>query len=118
MHAYIADDDPEVRRALRLLLEQKLGSQVVGEAAHTYGLISLVESTQADLVIIDWELPGRVDAKLLAGLHQLAQAPRVIVTSCHPDLRNVALAAGADAFAGKGEPPENLVAALVDGPPD
>ena len=118
MHVYIADDDPEVRRALRLLLEQRLGSQVVGEAAHTYGLISLVESTQADSVIIDWELPGRVDAKLLVGLHQLAQAPRIIVMSCHPDMKKVALAAGADAFAGKGEPPEQLLAALVERPPD
>ncbi len=113
MHAYIADDDPEVRRALRLLLEGKLGYQVVGEAAHSYGLISLVESAGADLVILDWELPGRVDARLLRGMHALAASPRIIVVSCYPDLREAARAAGADGFAAKGDPPEQLQAVLL-----
>jgi DNA-binding NarL/FixJ family response regulator len=113
MRAYIADDDPEVRRALRLLLEQRLGHHVVGEAAHTYGLISLIESAQADLVILDWELTGRVDARLLANLRRLAQVPRIIVVSCHPDVREAALAAGADGFAGKGDSPEQFLAVLM-----
>ena len=112
LRAYIADDEAEVREALRLLLEQKLGCQIVGEAAHTHGLISLVGSAHADLVLIDWELPGRVDARLLEGLHQLVSRPRIIVCSSYPDLKEAALAAGADAFAGKGDPPEHLLAVV------
>jgi DNA-binding NarL/FixJ family response regulator len=113
MRAYIADDDPEVRRALRLLLEQKLGFQVVGEAAHTHGLVWLVESAQAGLVIIDWELPGRVDARLLGAIHQLAHAPCILVVSTRSDLKETILAAGADAFATKCDPPEQLLAAVA-----
>jgi DNA-binding NarL/FixJ family response regulator len=112
LRAYIADDEAEVREALRLLLEQKLGCQIVGEAAHTHGLISLVGSAHVDLVVIDWELPGRVDARLLEGLRQLASRPRIIVCSSYPDLKEAALAAGADAFAGKGDPPELLLAVI------
>jgi DNA-binding NarL/FixJ family response regulator len=112
LRAYIADDEAEVREALRLLLEQKLGCQIVGEAAHAHGLISLVDSAHADLVLIDWELPGRVDARLLEGLRQLASRPRIIVCSSYPDLKEAALAAGADAFAGKGDPPELLLAVI------
>jgi DNA-binding NarL/FixJ family response regulator len=112
LRAYIADDEAEVREALRLLLEQKLGCQIVGEAAHTHGLISLVGSAHADLVLIDWELPGRVDARLLEGLRQLASRPCIFVCSSYPDLKEAALAAGADAFAGKGDPPELLLAVI------
>jgi DNA-binding NarL/FixJ family response regulator len=114
MHVYIADDDPEVRSALRLLVEQKLRGEVVGEAAHTHGLISLVESAGADLVILDWELPGRVDARLLTCLHVLDLAPRIVVTSSHHELERQIVAAGADAFAGKGDPAERLLAALTE----
>ncbi len=113
MRVYIADDDPEVRQALRLLLEQQLGYEVVGEAAHSYGLTSLVESAGADLVILDWELPGRVDTFLLASLRRLSPKPRIIAISCRPDLKASALAAGADGFAGKGDAPDDLVALLA-----
>lgn len=113
MRAYLADDDVEVRRALRVLLEQRFGFQVVGEAAHAYGLTSLVESARADLVMLDWELPGRVDAALLVAMHQLLPRPRIVVLSSFADLKDTALTAGADAFAGKGQPPEHLLAVLA-----
>ncbi len=113
MRVYIADDEPEVRRALRLLLEQKMGYTVVGEAAHTHGLISLVEAAGANLVLIDWELPARVDARLLAGLHRLALSPRIVVLSSCADLQETAMVAGADAFASKCDPPERLLATLA-----
>jgi DNA-binding NarL/FixJ family response regulator len=99
-----------VRQALRLLVEKKLGLTVAGEAAHTHGLISLVESAGADLLLLDWELPDRVDARLLAGLHQLHHRPRIIVVSSRADVRAAVLAAGADAFADKCEAPEHLLA--------
>jgi DNA-binding NarL/FixJ family response regulator len=107
---YLADDDAEVRRALRLLVEKKLGLSVAGEAAHTHGLIPLVESAEADLLLLDWELPDRVDARLIAALHQLRRSLRIVIVSSRPDVREAALAAGADAFADKCEAPEHLLA--------
>lgn len=115
MRVYLADTDPEVRHALRLVLEGKLGYQVVGEAAHTLGLASLVESATADLVLLEWDLPERVDARLLASLHSLASHPRVVVLSCRPDAQESALATGADAFVSKIDPPERLLAVVRQG---
>jgi DNA-binding NarL/FixJ family response regulator len=109
LEVYLADDDAEVRRALRLMLEQRLGIRIAGEAAHTHGLAPLVEATRADIVLVDWDLPHRVDAWLIKELHQLSQRPIVIVASSQADARDAALAAGAEAVADKSEAPESLL---------
>lgn len=114
VRVYLADDDVEVRRALRFMLEQGLGVKIAGEAAHTYGLAPLVEGAQADIVLIDWELPHRVDACLIAELHRLSSRPVVIITSSRADMKDAALAAGAEGFVDKSEPPESLVRVVQD----
>jgi DNA-binding NarL/FixJ family response regulator len=111
---YLADHDAEVRRVLRLMLEQALGMTVAGEAAHTWGLPALVEAAQADILLIDWDLPGRVDAWLLSDLRRLPRRPVVVITSSQADVKDAALAAGADGFADKSEPPESLLAIVRD----
>jgi len=116
VRSYIVDDDVGVRQALRLLLEEKLGVQVVGEAAHAHGLTALVETARADLVLVDWELPGSIDAALLARLHQLDCRPRIIVLSSYSDVKEAALAAGADAFAAKCDSPDLLASVIIGWP--
>jgi DNA-binding NarL/FixJ family response regulator len=96
------------------MLEQRFGVSVAGEAAHTYGLAPLIEGTQADLVIIDWDLPYRVDAWLIAELRRLTRNPLVIVTSSHADVKEAALLAGADAFVDKSEPPDAFLTVVRD----
>jgi DNA-binding NarL/FixJ family response regulator len=110
----LADDDVEIRQALRVMLEQRLGVIIAGEAAHTYGLAPLVEGTQADIVIIDWDLPYRVDAWLVAELRRLSRKPLVVITSSHADVKEAALLAGADAFVDKSEPPEAFLGVVQD----
>lgn len=110
---YVADDDVEVRHALRLLLKQQPACQIVGEAAHAHGLVALVESAQADMVLLDWELPGGVDAWLLADLHGITRRPCVVVLGCSPDQHADAARAGADAFADKSAPPDQLLSAIA-----
>jgi DNA-binding NarL/FixJ family response regulator len=112
MRVYLADEDVEVRHALRLVLQQELCYQVVGEAAHAHGLVPLVDSAGANLVLIEWELPGKVNARLLASLHSLAHKPHVVVLSVRPEAEQFALAAGADAFVSKAEPPECMLVVL------
>jgi DNA-binding NarL/FixJ family response regulator len=110
---YVADDDVEVRYALRLLLKQQPACQIVGEAAHSHGLVALVESAQADTLLLDWELPGGVDAWLLADLHGIARRPCIVVLGRSPDQHAEASRAGADAFADKSSPPQQLLSAIV-----
>ena len=108
----LADDQAKVRSALGLLLEQEPDTDVVGETGDAQGLLDKVQETRPDLVILDGELPGLVLNGLFATLHSLCPPLKVIVLSGRPEARQVALAAGADFFVSKGDPPERLLNVL------
>ena len=114
MRVLVADDQPKVRSALRLLLEQESGMSVVGEAVKAEDLLAQVEATQPDLVLLDWELPGLQGNDRLSILRTLRPQLKVIALSGKPEARRAAQAAGADAFVSKGDPPERLLAAVND----
>jgi DNA-binding NarL/FixJ family response regulator len=114
MRVLIADDQLKVRSALKLLLEQDPEVSVVGEAMEAEDLLAQVRGACADLVLLDWELPGlRAVNPLLSTLRVLCPRLSVIVLSGRPEARRAALAAGADAFVSKGDPPERLLAAVI-----
>ena len=120
MRVLLADDQSKVRSALRLLLEQQPGVSILGEAVDTTGLLGWVKATRPDLVLLDWELPGLQAANpstgsgqgLLSALRTLCPCLKVIALSGRPEARQAALDAGADAFVSKGDPPEQLLAAV------
>lgn len=118
MRVLVADDQPAVRSALRRLLKEKLGFNVVGEAAGVKSLLARAAVTPHDLVLLDWELPGLFAAeearyRFLDSLHALDSHPKVIALSGRPGARRAALDAGADAFVSKGDPPERLLTAIL-----
>ncbi len=112
MHILLADDQAEVRSALRLLLEQEPGMCVVGEAAEAETLLAQEEATQPDLVLLDWELPGAQITDLLSALRVRCRRTIVIALSGRLEARQEAVDAGIDAFVSKGDPPEYLLATL------
>jgi DNA-binding NarL/FixJ family response regulator len=111
MHILLADNQVEVRSALRFLLEQEPGMWVVGEAAEAEALLAQEAAVQPDLVLLDWELPGSQTTDLLAAL-RVRRRTIVIALSGRPEARQEALNAGVDAFVSKGEPPDRLLATL------
>ncbi len=112
MRIFLADDEIEVRSALKIALTQEPGVSVVGEASEVKGLVACVQAAQPNLVLLDWELPGRPTAALIAALHTLPDRPKVIVLSSRLEAQRAALTAGADVFVSKGEPPEQLLTVL------
>ena len=114
MYVLIAEDRSRVRSALRLLLEQEPGIQVLGEAVDTTGLLDWVKAACPNLVLLDWELPGLGVARLLPALRELCPGLAVIALSGRAEARRAALDAGVDAFVSKGDPPERLLAAVND----
>ena len=68
MRVLIADDQPQVRSALRLLLRQDPAMVVVGEAGDAEEALKLAATRTPDLVLLDWELPGQRNGTTLAGL--------------------------------------------------
>jgi len=112
MRVLIADDQIEVRWALRMLLQEESGLTLIGEVTKTEELLTRAQATQPDLILLDWELPGHPSSLLLTILHKLLSRPRVIALSGRPEAQRAALAAGVDAFVSKADPPERLLITL------
>jgi DNA-binding NarL/FixJ family response regulator len=110
----LADDNPALRSALRLLLKTRLKAEVVGEAPNMEDLLSCLPRLQPDIVILDWELPGLPSAGRVAALRQAYTPLKVLVTSSRPEVAQLAKEAYADAFVSKSEPPEQLVQILQE----
>ena len=112
MRILLADDEANARYGLRVLLEQQPEYGVVGEAADAVGLLAGTEAACPDLVLLDWGLPGLAADELLGALRRVYPNLHVIVLSGRPEEHQVVLAAGADAFVSKADPPEQLLAAI------
>lgn len=114
MRILIADDQARVRRALRILLTQQPGLQVVGEAAEGGRLLAQAEASSPDVILLEWELPGLAQAGGLPALRALCPSAHILVLGSRPGARQAARSAGAGAFVSKGDPPERLLAALSE----
>jgi len=112
MRILLADDRVKVRSALQLLLEQESDVQVVGEAGDGSGLLLLAEKEKPDVIMLDWELPGRPIAALLAEVGHLLPAVEVVAMSVHPEARRAAHDAGVASFVSKNAPSEEVLAVL------
>jgi DNA-binding response OmpR family regulator len=105
----LADGDARVRSALNTLLRQEPVQIAVRESEDAGSLALQIRQFKPDLVLLDWELPGRPAAAMLFALHELDYHPKIIVLSARPESEADALAVGADAFVCKGDPPERLL---------
>jgi DNA-binding NarL/FixJ family response regulator len=108
----VADQDAEVRSALRLLVTHVLGMQVAGEATAAADLWTQVQDARPDLLLLEWGLLSTGASAALASLHAKYPHMRVIVLSCRPEERQQALAVGADAFVCKADSPEQMIKTL------
>lgn len=112
MRVLLADGQTRVRSALRLALEQNSLIGMVDEVTDAESLLADVATLCPDLLLLDWELPGQTAGELLPTLRQLCPHLYVIALSGHPEAGQAALAAGADAFFSKTNPPDRLLVAL------
>ncbi len=112
MRIVVGDRDARVRSALRMLLREESSVTLVGESSDLPSLVAQVKQLQPDLILLDWELPGRPAAALLLAREKLKYEPKVIVFSARSELEEEILAAGADAFVSKADPPEALLRAF------
>jgi DNA-binding NarL/FixJ family response regulator len=109
MRILIADDESNVRSALRLLLEHESDLSIVAEATGHSDLYRLTHTTKPELLLLDWELSGAEAHKVAASLQILFPNLIIVALSGRPEARQAALAAGAHAFVSKGDPPEQLL---------
>lgn len=112
MRVLVADDRPEVRSALRLLLEQDTDIVVAGEAPRIENFLAQVQAACPDLVLLDWDLPGLQPSDLLPALRWQCPCLLLVALGSRREDERSALSAGADAFISKTDSPERLLPAL------
>jgi DNA-binding NarL/FixJ family response regulator len=101
----LADDNPDLRSALRLFLETRLDVELIVEARDMEHVLAQVEDTRPDCIILDWELPGRPFRERVAVLRSLVPGLKVIAFSARPESKQSALKEGVEAFVCKAESP-------------
>src|SRR5512143_564904 len=101
----LADDNPGLRSALRLLLETRIHVELIVEARDMEHVLAQVEDSRPDVIILDWELPGRPTRERVSVLRTLVPHLKVIAFSARPESKEAALVEGAEVFISKNEPP-------------
>jgi DNA-binding NarL/FixJ family response regulator len=108
----LADDNPNLRSALRLMLETRLNALVVLEAGDHAHMIDQSMAHQPECLILDWELPGLTEPDHLSALRDLLPDLKIIVISARPEAAAAATSARADAFISKTDPPSEILSAI------
>jgi len=114
MQILIADDEPRVRSALRLLLRQESDTAEIFEADNSEAMMRCIARRHLDLVILDWNLPHLGGHTALKALRAAQPDVAIIVLNSQSETRYAALATGADAFVSKADPPERLLATIAN----
>jgi CheY-like chemotaxis protein len=118
MRTLLADDNGEIRAALRLLLGE-LGELDIVEAGDLDEAFGAVFNGSVDIVLLDWEMTGSTDgrsesdtADFVREAKREAPGCRVIAMSVRPEAQAESLRAGCDAFVSRTDPPDRLLALL------
>lgn len=96
----LADDDNLVRAGIRALLENMPDIEVVGEAGDGRNALSLCQSLQPDVVLLDVNMPRLNGLEVAARVKKACPDTRIVMLSMHTETRYVyrALRAGATGY--------------------
>ena len=109
----IADDHPVFRFGLRALLETQADLEVVGEAESGETAVSMAQSLQPDVILMDINMPG-ING-LEASKQILAHSPAInilIITMLEDDTVFTAMQAGAKGYLLKGAEGDETMRAI------
>lgn len=113
-HIIIVEDHPIVRKGFIMLINQEHDMNVVGEAEGVRSALQLINTTQADLMLIDLSLNDGNGIELIKTVKNLKPRLPVLVVSLHEE--NVyaerAIRAGASGYIMKSEATENILTAI------
>lgn len=110
----IVDDHRLVREGLKAILATIGGFEVVGESACGADVLSLVESSHPDVLLLDIALPDADGLTILSDLRIRFPETRVLMLSMHsePEYAAAAVERGAAGLVGKDGSPEALLDAI------
>ncbi len=108
----VADDQPRARQSLKAVVTTWLHMNQIMEAETGAQAIRCAEEWQPDIVLMDARMPVMDGIEATRLIKARWPNIHVVVLSIYSEYRHDALAAGADMFLGKAEPPERLLTML------
>lgn len=111
----LVDDSPLIRLGLKAALEDRGDVVIVGEAGTAAAGVTLAQSLQPDVVLLDLRLPDKPGIAACRDFARVAPACRVLILTSSTDERNVqqAIAAGASGYLLKDNDAPTLAAAIL-----
>jgi DNA-binding NarL/FixJ family response regulator len=113
MKILLAENQGDVRSALKLLLEEVAGVPVSMEVRNAEDLKTLAASDCPDIIVVDWDLPGSTGPELIDTLKQLWTKPLIITLGGTPEIEKKAMGKGVDGFICKGSLPQQVIATII-----
>lgn len=110
----LADDTPDIRALLRLVLSRQEDFEVVAEAADGSEAVDMARLHRPDVVLLDLAMPVMDGLEAIPGVRAAVPDCKIVVLSGFnaDQMEAEALGAGADAYLEKGTPPLTLVTEL------
>ena len=114
MQVFVVDDEPLVRKGLKLLLTRRPDLEVCGDTGSGSEAFEQILSLRPDLAIVDLNLKEGDGLKLMRQLRQQFPTLRMLVFSMHEEVSYVqaALRAGANGYVTKSEGPGRIIEAI------
>lgn len=82
----IVDDEPDIRQAVRLVLEGGLRARVLDASSGEQGLAILAQR-QVDLIMTDFKMPGMNGVEFMLEARRIApSAPMILITAFEREL--------------------------------
>jgi DNA-binding NarL/FixJ family response regulator len=112
----IADDTPDIRELLRLILERRHGFAVVGEAADGREAVAQTASLEPDAILLDLAMPLMDGLQAIPELRRVSPRTKIVVLSGFEAavMKDRALESGAHVYLTKGIGTGRIADALID----
>jgi DNA-binding NarL/FixJ family response regulator len=110
----LVDDQALLRKGFRMILEEELGFEVVGEASDGAEAVTMTGELRPDVVLMDVRMPGTDGIEATSQIISSGSPARVLILTTF-DLDEYAFAglrAGASGFLLKDVPPAELIGAI------
>ncbi len=112
----IFEDNARLRQSLEILLNDEVNFTSVGSFANCMQAMNLVESTDAELVVMDIDMPGMNGIEGVRQIKQKYPNVKVVMHTVFDDDNRIfdSICAGADGYLLKNTSPVQLVQSLLE----
>ncbi len=114
LKVYLADDHLLIREGLKKILASEKDYLVVGESGHPDDVIDFFNENEADILILDLNMPGRSGLDVLKHVKKIKPETKILVLSMYPEdqFAERTIKAGASGYITKESASEELIKAL------